>query len=51
MSETRDARTDDAPASTAKTSHGRDQATDALIEVASNATHLAGLLKADTYPG
>jgi uncharacterized membrane protein len=32
MSETRDARTDDAPASTAKTRHARDAATDALVE-------------------
>jgi uncharacterized membrane protein len=32
MSDTRDARTDDAHASTAKTSHGRDQATEALID-------------------
>jgi uncharacterized membrane protein len=32
MSETRDAHSDDAPASTAKTRHGRDEATDALID-------------------
>jgi len=32
MSEMRDARTDDAPASTAKTRHARDAATDALVE-------------------
>jgi len=31
MSETRDARTDDAPASTAKNAHARDEATDALV--------------------
>lgn len=32
MSETRDVQTDDAPASTAKTSHGRNQPTEALID-------------------
>lgn len=32
MSETRNARTDDAPASTAKTPHARDEATDGLVD-------------------